>query len=139
MQLIQRWLGKSSAPRYEEPTGCMPQGGDARRELLAMTVRDVLREHGIPPHWIVPETRPAAKSTKLRGMHLRLVVRECDPELPAYAVALQKAIRARLLRLDSRYSEWMLGISWKFDLKDEGAWPSLPPRQYWQGEGVNGF
>jgi hypothetical protein len=135
MQLISRWFQKDSVQpsRLQGPATSQPQREDTRRELLGIALRDTLRKHGIPPHWITLETHAAITANRIRGMHLRLVVREWQPRFLAYTVALQKAVLARLIRLDPLAPSWMAGISWKFDVVDNGQCPALPPASHWQG------
>jgi hypothetical protein len=96
-----------------------------------MAVRDTLLKHGIPSHWISAEPVPAITNGRVPGMHLRLVVREWNPELLAYTVALQRAIQARLIRLDALSHSWMAGVSWKYEVVDDSTCPALPPPQHW--------
>lgn len=105
---------------------------DSRRELLLIAVRDVLRRHGIPQHWIAPEPQGVMTRQRERGMHLRLVLREWQPRLLACSVALQRAVRTRVLRLDPLSPAWFTGVSWRFDLVDESGCPDLPPPEEWQ-------
>jgi hypothetical protein len=65
-------------------------------------------------------------------MHLRLVLREWQPRLLACSVALQRAVRTRVLRLDPLSPAWFTGVSWRFDLVDESGCPELPPPEEWQ-------
>lgn len=107
------------------------QRDETRRELLNLAVRETLRKHGIPQSWIQPEMPSAVTSQKVRGIHLRLLVREWQPDLLAYTVALQRAIQARLLRLDPLSVGWMTGISWQYDPVDASTCPALPPADHW--------
>lgn len=133
MELIRRWFGKEEFRRSKSVAsrGSDSQRDESRRELLGLAVRDALRKHGIPAQWITAETFSALTGSRVRGMHLRLVVREWQPKFLAYTVALQKAITARLLRLDPLSQGWMAGISWKFEVVDESLCPGLPAAQYW--------
>lgn len=133
MNLIARLLGRQ--PQAAAPTLGAPAltSRDAtRRELASMALRDTLRKHGIPHGWIAGEASPVLTARKERGVHLRLVLRHWHPTLPGCLVALQKSIASRLQRLDPLSSEWLVGISWKFELADETACPALPQPAYWE-------
>jgi hypothetical protein len=132
MRLMDRWFNKKPPVRPAPPVSRVdPSRDDTRRQLLAMAVRDTLIKHGIPSHWISVEPVPAATSARVPGMHLRLVVREWNPDLLAYTVALQRAIQARLIRLDALSHSWIAGVSWKYEVVDDSTCPALPPPQHW--------
>jgi hypothetical protein len=131
MPIIQYWFGKRAAAERQQRAPATVQQEDTRRELLAMAVRDTLRKHGIPQHWIKAETFSAVSATKGRGMHLRLVVRVWRPDMLAYTVALQRAILVRLIRLDPLSSSWAAGISWRYEPVDDSTCPALPPAGFW--------
>lgn len=136
MQLIKRWWSNASASTSTPVTsgGLEPQREATRQEVLRMAVRDTLRRHGLPSHWIFAEMHPALTRSRVRGLHLRLVLREGAPELLPYTVALQKAILARLMRLDPLSPNWIAGITWKFDVADDRVCPALPPAHKWQAK-----
>jgi hypothetical protein len=107
------------------------QRDEIRRELLNLAVRETLRKHGIPQSWIQADMSSALTTRKLRGVHLRLLVREWQPELLTYTVGVQRAIQSRLLRLDPLSINWLAGISWQYHPVDDSTCPALPPAQYW--------
>jgi hypothetical protein len=133
MTLIDRLLGRGPVP----PTpGTHPSGAGARdaarRELVALAVRDTLRKHGIPADWITSEAGPALTARRERGIQLRLVLRHWHPALPTCVVALQKSVVARLASLDPLCSDWLVGVAWKFEPADDSLCPTLPHPGYWQ-------
>lgn len=133
MRLIDRLFGRKPArpPASRPARRTQPPREDRRHQLLAMAVRDTLLKHGIPFHWISPETVPALTASRVPGMHLRLVVREWRPELLMYTVALQRAIQVRLIRLDALSTSWLAGVSWRYDVVDDSTCPPLPPPNHW--------
>jgi hypothetical protein len=136
MQAIRRWLA-GPAPSVTLGTTASTTAlarDDTRRELLRMAVRDTLRKHGIPVEWVSAETSSRATRERERGMHLCLVLREWQPRLLEFTVALQKAIRSKLIRLDPLSPAWLAGISWKFEPHDEDLCPPLPPAHGWQAQ-----
>jgi hypothetical protein len=132
MGLMQRLFERKQTPsKISGPAAATPQRDEIRRELLNLAVRETLRKHGIPQSWIQADMRPALTTQQLRGIHLRLLVREWQPDLLSYTVGLQRAIQARLLRLDPLSIGWMAGISWQYDPVDDSTCPSLPPPDHW--------
>lgn len=97
-----------------------------------MAVRDTMRKHGIPPGWVAMEISASATTKKERGLHLRLVIKHWQPKFLEYTVALQRSVKARLLRLDPLAAAWMTGISWKVEIADESPCPELPSPTYWE-------
>lgn len=112
-------------------SGADPEVDKVRRGLFALAVRDTLQKHGIPHHWITAETHSALTAGRIRGMHLRLVVREWQPDLLPYSIALQRAILARLMRLDPLSPGWVAGVSWRYDVLDDSTCPALPKAERW--------
>ena len=111
------------------PSELTLQRDQARREVLGLAVRETVRAHGIPPQWVRPETMAARMPDRSRGMHLRLVVRECRPEFMQYTVGVQIAVRERLQRVDPLSAGWLAGISWRFE--NEQHAPALPRAHAW--------
>ena len=98
MKLLKNWLAPwPAASRTQQLPHAVaePRREETWRELLLMAVRDTLRKHGIPGHLVSPQTFPAPMSKRTRGMHLSLIVKEWQPTLLGYSVAIQKAIEAR--------------------------------------------
>lgn len=97
-----------------------------RRELITMAVRDTLKRHGLTPGCITAEGVPGLTAGRERGMQIQLVFRDGQPGLLSYALALEAAVRTRLLRLDPLSSSWITGVSWRFEPSDPARWPQLP-------------
>ena len=135
MNLIDRLMGRGpvqAAPPASSPAASSRDA--ARRELVAMAVRDTLRKHGIPVGWISGEASPALTARKERGIQLRLVLRHWHPALASCAVALQKSVVERLANLDPLSSDWLVGVAWKFELADDSMCPPLPAPAFWQAQ-----
>lgn len=103
----------------------------AHREIAALALRDVLRKFGVPPTWITANPQVSTTARRGRGIHLHLTVREWQPHLLIFLVNIERQVRARTLRLDPFASEWLTGVSWKFELVDESECPALPGPDYW--------
>jgi hypothetical protein len=106
--------------------------GRSRRELLRVVLRDTLNRHGIPSAWFDAEVLVSTSRTGERGIHWRLVVKNPDPRLLTYAVALQNALIKRLMTFDPLASGWLTGVSWQYALPDEATCPAMPPAASWR-------
>lgn len=131
MQFIQRLL-KVRAPSelHAQAASRAPvtlQQDSARCEVAKMAMKDVLKKHGIPTGWITCEVVAGHRQDRVRGTHLRLVVREWRPALLPYTVSIQRAILARLTRIDPLAPDWFAGVSWRYALVDDSTCPPLPP------------
>src|SRR4051812_40280894 len=132
MQIVRALLGhkkRSSAPTTIPSRDSHRQ--QTRRELLSMALQDILKKNGIPQHWISAETLIALTDNRERGIHLRLVLHEWQPRVVEYAIPLQRAVAARLHRLDPLSSAWMVGVSWRFAVPDTSVSPDLPSPSHW--------
>lgn len=115
------------------------EGSDqaARRQLVQVLLRDVLRRHGIPLHWIECQVLMVASSTRGPGMYARLVIKHWDDRLMTYTFALQNALRAGLASFEPQSTEWLHGISWQLDVEDSCPHKKLPEKSFWQGEAAS--
>lgn len=134
MGLMDRWMPRPRRVVAHAPVSVasQQQRDETRRELVAMAVRDTLRKNGIPAQWFATEMVSAMTPARERGVQLRLVLREWQPQLLAHAVSLQRAIEGKLRRMDPLSPGWLAGVTWKFELADDSACPPLPPPAYWQ-------
>lgn len=135
MQFIRRLFGTqkpSAAPGRAGAPATMQQHG-TRHELVKMAVRDVLKKHGIPTTWVACEILPGHTRDRIRGTHVRLVVREWLPSLLLYTVSIQRAILTRLIRIDPLSPACFAGVSWRYAVVDDNTCPALPPPTHgWQ-------
>jgi hypothetical protein len=99
--------------------------------MLRVAIRSTLNRHGIPIAWIGADVSLANSRGREPGVHLRLMLRHWDPRLLTHAVALQNSLIERVMTFDPLASTWLTGISWQFDLPDEGSCPPLPPAGSW--------
>lgn len=136
MKFLSRLLrGPGSSGPLAPPGGASDRAlrDASRRGLLSRALNGTLVGHGMSPTWITGETLAGLTRAKHRGIHLRLVVRQWQPDLGNYLVALQKEILARLCSLDPLADEWLAGISWRFELGDESRCPAASQIPRWQG------
>ena len=135
MGIVSRLFGrgpgaaKAAQPRSGSSGAPQPDRDATHRQLLVTAVRDMLRTHGIPATWLTVETLTAAISPKVRGLHLRLILK--DSRLLPYAMEMQKSIVARISRLDPLSTAWMAGVSWRLEVADDSS-VQLPDAGYWQ-------
>lgn len=119
---------RSSRMSTQDPSSA---GGTAsRKQMLALVLRETLRHNDVPREWLGMEFFRTMDRSGARtdGIHVRLVVRDGHPALPARMVALERDFRRRVSLIDYRASSWLQGVSWQFDLAeaDEPA-PSPAP------------
>ena len=138
--LIRRLFG---APPKAAPAAAEPASGDhpltiedgsdnaMRRQLVQVLLRDLLRKHGIAPHWIELQMLVVSRSSRGTGLYVRLIVRHWDARLMNYALALQNALLADIARFEPRASEWLHGISWQFEMTDSCPYTTLPDKAFW--------
>jgi hypothetical protein len=138
--LIRRLFG---APPQAVPTAGAPASGDhpltieegsdsaMRRQLVQVLLRDLLRKHGIAPHWIELQMLVVSSSSRGTGLYVRLIVRHWDERLMNYALALQNALLTDIARFEPRASEWLHGISWQFEMTDSCPYTILPDKAFW--------
>ena len=129
MGIFARLLGGDTKVEKEIRTGSRLQEATRERtrcELISMAVRDTLKRHGLAAGCITADALPSTTSGKHRGMHIQMIFRDWQPNLLAYVVALESAVRSRLERLDPLSPAWITGVSWRFEPKDRTVCPQLP-------------
>lgn len=102
-----------------------------RRQLVQVLLRDVLRRHGIPPHWIELQMLVVSSESRGTGLYVRLLIKQWDARLMTYAYALQNALLVEIARFEPRASDWLHGISWQFEMGDTCPYPNLPDKSFW--------
>ena len=75
-----------------------------RHQLVQVLLRDVLRRHGIPPHWIDLQMLVVSSSSRDPGLYVRLVLKEWDQRLMNHAYALQNTLLDDIARFEPRAS-----------------------------------
>jgi hypothetical protein len=102
-----------------------------RKELVRVTARDTLLHNGIPADWVRADPLTTAAPGREPGVHVRLSVLHWDPRLMVHAVALQQHLEKRIHAMDPQASQWLMGLSWQFALKDSSDCPPLPHPGSW--------
>ena len=102
-----------------------------RRELVRMLTRDSLRFSGIPDGWIESQVLLELGRAGQTFIHLRLVVKHWDQRLLQYTVAFQRRLRSEIERFEPGAREWLLSITWQFEVDDECPFPIMPDPSIW--------
>jgi hypothetical protein len=140
MQLMKRMFGRapgtglgpeSAQFRESEPTTESDRSAP-RRELVHVVLRDSLRRHGIPSDWIECRILPVVTRSKKSGLHVQLIVRDGIDRLLTYVPAFQTSFMEEIARFDPRANDWLLSLSWQFQLLSASAAQAMPDSQSWQ-------
>jgi hypothetical protein len=141
MGLIQRLFGGLNPPALSTPSQ-LPHAADTttveidsqaatRRELVRMLTRDSLRFSGLPDGWIELQVLLELGRGGQTFIHLRLLVRHWDEGLFRYAVALQRRLRAEIERFEPSAREWLLTITWQYEVDDQCPFLFMPDAASW--------
>jgi hypothetical protein len=142
MGFMDRLLGKPAKAAASRPGPAAAQAGgpstrgssspqSVRKELVRVSVRDTLLHNGIPAAWVRADPLTTSAPGRETGVHVRLVVQHWDARLMQCAVALQEHVEKRILALDPAAENWLMGLSWQFDLEDVSHCPPLPHPGSW--------
>ena len=125
--------GKPQQPA-KPPASVLPNAtrNATRRELVRVALRDTLVRNGVPTDWVSADAISAITRGREPGLHLRLVLRQWQPDLLAYAVTLQKSVAQRVLLLDPLAATWLTGISWQLSPEDDTQCAPLPAPGHWK-------
>jgi hypothetical protein len=102
-----------------------------RRQLVQVLLRDILRKHGIAPHWIELQMLVISRSRRGAGLYVRLIVRHWDERLMNHLSALQNTLLIDIARFEPNASDWLHGISWQFEITDSCPYTTLPDKTFW--------
>ena len=109
-----------------------------RRELVRMLTRDSLRFSGIPDGWIESQVLLELGRGGQAFIHLRLVVKHWDERLLQYAVAFQRRLRSEVERFEPGAREWLLSITWQYEVDDQCPYVLMPDPSLWVPPGTGG-
>lgn len=123
---------KAADPSADAPSTIMEGSENAiRRQLVHVLLRDLLRKHGIPAHWIELQMLVVSSSSRGAGLHMRLAVKHWDQRLMNYALALQNELEMDVVRFDPHAVQWGHGISWQLEMADSCPYTTLPNKAFW--------
>lgn len=141
MELIKRLLGGARKP--DLATAAEVQGRPdskpleldsqvaTRRELIRVLTRDTQRLAGIPEAWLESQVLLELGRDGQTLVHLRLVVKHWDERLLKYAVAFQRRLRAEIEHFEPDAREWLLSVSWLYQVDDQCPNLELPDPGAW--------
>ena len=145
MSMIKRLFGNTKKPEPEAPSQIDPPPDSmtfqvdnaqaaTRRELVRVVTRDTVRAAGIPEGWIESQVLLELGRGGQTFVHLRLVVRQWDVRLLKYVIAFQNRLMGGIAGFDPTAHEWLLSISWQFQVGDSCPFPDLPEPAEWQAK-----
>lgn len=143
MDVIKRLLGSSKKPESERPSQTDPAPDSrtfqvdhaqatTRRELVRVVTRDTQRACGIPDGWIESLVLLEPGRGGQTFVHLRLLVKHWDMRLLTYAVAFQTRLMEELRGFDAAAPDWLLSVSWQYQVGESCPFQSMPPPEEWQ-------
>ena len=140
MQLIKKMFGRgpgtgleSESAQFQESEPTTESDRSApRRELVHVVLRDSMRRHGIPSDWIECRILPLVTRSNKSGLHVQLIVRDGIDRLLTYVPAFQASFMEEIARFDPRADDWLLSLSWQFQILSTPAAKAMPNPQSWQ-------
>ncbi len=120
-----------SAPVGTPVKPTVAQASTTQRELLRLTLQNVLRHNGIPVHWIGCETVPTQLTTQGQSVMVQLVVRQWHDALMHYAVAIEHGIVDGLRRIDPSVTPANHLFSWQFAHDCGCPHTQFPKHDFW--------
>ena len=107
------------------------QPSATQREMVRLTLHNVLRYNGIPNNWIACETVPVQLPNQGQALLLQMVVLQWHDALMHYAVALQQSILDGLNKFDPQSGASKYLFSWKFATDCGCPYTQLPDPSFW--------
>jgi hypothetical protein len=120
MGLIKKIFGNSRSGDIAPPSPEENQADGAadlakpRRDLVRLSLRETIHQHGIPSDWIEVRSLSAMGDHQQSGMHVQFLVRKADQELLGYVHAFQEAFWHQILRVDPQARDWLFSVGWEF-------------------------
>lgn len=102
-----------------------------RSQLIHVLLRDALRRHGLPAHWIECQILQVASRRRGTGMFVRLIVRHWDVRLMQHLMAFEKAFQTDIERFEPGASQWLHGISWQIQPLNGCPYTQMPDKAFW--------
>lgn len=123
----------NSQPHSDGPPTIADGSANAlRRQLIQVLLKDSVRRHGIPMHWLDCQMLLVSSRSRGEGMYLRIIMKHWDLRMLTYAVAFEKSLMTDITRFEPHASDWLYGISWQMDVGDSCPYPDLPNRHLWE-------
>jgi hypothetical protein len=94
-------------------------------------LRDVKNTVGIPAPWLQMNALSGTSPRRGPGLYASLVVKNPSPLLMLHAFAIERLLVQRITMVDPLALDWLIGVSWKFELDESVEPAALPPRSAW--------
>ena len=107
------------------------QTHSTQRDMARLTLRNILKHHGIPTQWISGELVPIHIPGEGDAMLLQLEIMHWHDGLVLHTPALQQELLAGLRRFDPATSGSRYLFSWKFSPNCGCPHTKLPESGYW--------
>lgn len=102
-----------------------------RGQLIHVLLRDAMRRHGLPPHWIECQILQVSSRRRGPGMSVRLIIRHWDDRLMQYLMAFQKAFQTDVERFEPNANQWLHGVSWQIQPLNACSHIEMPDKSFW--------
>lgn len=107
-----------------------PPHTDLRRELIRVVLKDTLRRHGIPFHWLACEVI-IPRTPSEEEPHIQLVILKWHDQLLLYAPALQQQLLLGLDRFDPSVDHSHYMVSWRLAPDCGSPAREMPAPGFW--------
>jgi hypothetical protein len=121
--------GTQTAQSTPVPRTGLPSA--TQREMVRLTLHNVLKRHGIPVHWISGEIAPVYIPQHGESLLLQLVVLKWHDALMLYAPALQQELLDGLKRFDPSADASKYLFAWGFAPQCGCPHATLPEPAFW--------
>lgn len=105
-----------------------------QREMVRLTLHNVLKRHGIPSHWISGEITPIHIPQHGESLLLQLVVLKWHDALMLYAPALQQELLDGIKRFDPHADASKYLFTWGFAPHCGCPHATLPEPAFWSAD-----
>jgi len=113
------------------PPSALPPHSDLRRELIRVVLKDTLRRHGIPFHWLACEVIIIPRGPGEEELHIQLVILKWHDQLLQYAQALQQQLLLGLERFDPSVDHSQYMVSWRLSPDCDCPAREMPAPGFW--------
>lgn len=121
----------SGAPPDSETPHSSQQHSNVHRELIRVVLKDTLRLHGVPFHWLACEVILITKAPGEENLHIQLVILKWNEQLLRFAPALQQQLLLGLDRFDPAVDHSKYIVSWRFAPDCGCPFPWMPEPKVW--------
>lgn len=128
---------KQAATATTQRTTAMVQPSATQREMVRLTLHNVLRHNGIPGNWIACEAVPIQLPNHGQALLIQLVVLKWHDALMHYGMALQQGILEGLKQFDPHLDPAKYLFSWKFAPDCGCPHRQLPEPGFWSEDATS--